>query len=201
MAEISEFFLFRQYSKALKQWFYDNCYLQRYPKDKNILVVYSTPERAFAKYMYPVLNGQLYRPLISFHLVSSSYTGGNNLGFVNEYKYNTTNNIVTVVRPLLVYKLEYKVTIHTILMSDADILVYQMLTSANKDEAGVVKVDGQWAEIVAENNTDETNLEPGEVQDRILRYGVDFTIRRAYLPKPTSELEAIKEVQVEINEL
>ena len=200
MAEISEFFLFRQYSKALKQWFYDNCYLQRYPKDQNILAIYSTPERAFTKYMYPVLNGQPYRPIISFHLVSNEYIGNeNNLGFANEYKYDQSSNVSTVVKPLLVYKLGYRATLYTVLMSDADVLIYQIYAAASPNKPTALRVDGQWAELEAGNYSDETNLEPGEAQDRILRYSIDFTIRRAYLPRPTGEIEGIKEVDVSTN--
>ena len=193
MPEIPEFFLFRQYSKAVKEWFIKHCFLSRYPEDSNVLVVYATPERAFMKYMYPALNGKQVRPLISFHLSGYEYlTNENNLGFVKEYKYNENNNITKIIPAPYVYRLNYAVNIYTLLMSDADILMYQILTQATHNKAFAEIIDGQWAEFEAINPRDDTNLEPGDMQDRVIRYGLDFIVRRAYLPRPIDEVQGIK---------
>jgi hypothetical protein len=193
MAEIAEHFLFRQYSQSAKQFFLDTCFLSRYPKELNTLVVYATPARAFSKYIYPVLNGDQFRPTISFSLSSAEYIQNENLlGFVDQQSFNSLTNKTKVVKPLLIYKLTYTVTIRTILMSDVDILTYQLLTSASKNRKYATKIDGQWAEFMITDPREETNLEPGDAQDRIIRRGYDLIVPRAYLPRTYLESGVIE---------
>jgi len=188
MPQLLEHYLFRLYSRAVKDWLINTCYLFRLSKEENVLVIYDTPGRAFAKYVYPLINGQQFRPTISFHLNGMAYgQNENNLGFVRDNKYNSTTQSWSQSKPALVYKLTYGVTIRTILASDMDILVYQLLTSASFNAKAASKVDGQWMEIHAGDPRDETNLEPGDAQDKIIRFGLDLTIPRAYLPRDYKE--------------
>ncbi len=197
MAYPNEFFLFRNYSTAVKAYLQNKCFLSRYPKDENVLIIYSTPARAFAKYVYPIVNGQQIQPIISFHLSSNQYAETENLlGFVSESSYNTTTQVSRVVPPLLVYKLTYTLTLRTVTMADMDILLYQILTTTSRNKKHWAIVDGQWMELGFSDVREETNLEPGEVQDRVIRYGIDLTVPRAYLPREYQEAGAIESWQL-----
>lgn len=201
MAEILEHFLFRKYSKALKEWINDNLYLSRYPKDQNLQTIYATPARAFAKYLYnPIVNGEHIRPTLSFYLAQPQYSVSENiLGYQTEKRVYTDTGVTKIIKPPLIYSLTYTVAIRTLLMSDMDILLYQLLTKAHKNKKAALIVDGQWMEIMAGDPRLETNLEPGDAQDRIVRYGLDITVPRAYLPREYSETGIIEEYDLTYN--
>jgi len=197
MAYPNEFYLFRNYSIAVKSYLQNKCFLSRYPNDENVLIMYSTPARAFSKYIYPIVNGQQIQPIISFHLSENQYGETENLlGFVQKSNYNSTTQITTTVPPLLIYKLTYTLTLRTISVSDMDVLLYQILTTTSKNKKHCAIVDGQWMELGFSGVREETNLEPGEVQDRVIRYGIDLTVPRAYLPREYEESGAIQSWQL-----
>lgn len=178
-----EYFMFRNYSIAVKKWLQQNTYLSTYPEDDNITVAYMTPERAFAKYIYPTINGATTSPNINFYLSSNEYAEGeNSLGFVREYRLFDENRKAKVVKPPLVYRLTYSCTIYTRNMPEMDVILYQILTKAHKNAKATFEVDGQWAEIMAGDPTNETELEPGERQNIVNRWSLDLTIPRAYVP-------------------
>lgn len=184
MPEKLEFNLFKQYSQVVKDFIIETCYLSRYSKDSNVLVAYETPARAFARYIFPVINGQQIRPVISFHLANMQYlTAENHLGFVGEYIYDSTLVKVKDVKAPLIYSLLYPLTLRAVLLSDMDIMLYQLMVKAHKNKKAYKAVDGQWAEIMVGDPINETNLEPGDAQDKIIRFRVDLTIPRAYLPQ------------------
>jgi len=195
-----EYYLFRNYSKAVKEWLQQTCFLSRYPKDENVLVIYSTPARAFAKYIYPILNGQQIKPTISFTLSGIEYAQGeNNLGFVKQYNYDSSNNKYQVVKPLLTYRLTYSVVLRTLLISDMDILLYQILTNATLNAKGVKNVQNQWVEIKASDPRNEINLEPGDAQGKIIRFGIDLIVPRAYLPRDYEYTKSIETYDIDLS--
>ena len=194
MATPNEFQLFRNYSKAVKDYLQNSCYLTRYPQDRNVLVMHSTPERAFSKYLYPIINSDQIQPIISFHLSGIQYAQNENLlGFVNKYNYLPNTRKVEVLPPLLIYKLTYSVTLRTITISDMDVLLYQILTTSSINRKYHTAVDGQWMELSSTEPRNEINLEPGDVQDRIIRYGTDLVVPRAYLPREYVEERSIQD--------
>ena len=161
MATPNEFQLFRNYSKAVKDYLQNSCYLTRYPQDRNVLVMHSTPERAFSKYLYPIINSDQIQPIISFHLSGIQYAQNENLlGFVNKYNYLPNTRKVEVLPPLLIYKLTYSVTLRTITISDMDVLLYQILTTSSINRKYHTAVDGQWMELSSTEPRNEINLEP-----------------------------------------
>ena len=193
-----EHFLFRNYSKAIKEWLTATAVLSRYPNDpsKNVQVAYMTPEKAYAKYLYPVVNGGNIAPMITFMLIQSTWAENENLlGFTNDIVHLNQTGKVRYVKPLLIYKLTYQISINTILQSDVDVLMYQIMSNASKNRKAAVAVDGQWAEIMASDPRNEIQLEPGDAQDKLIRYGMDLTIPRAYLPRDFVEYPQIIETQ------
>jgi hypothetical protein len=198
MAIPNEFFLFRKYTKAVKEYLQDKCYLSRYSKTENVLVMYETPARAYAKFLYPIQNGQQARPVVSFHLSNYQYTQNeNHLGFVNDYTYHSSSGNIRSAPPLLIYNLTYTLVLRTLLMSDMDILIYQIISTANKNKKHCNIIDGQWMELTSTDPRDETNLEPGDAEDRIIRFGMDMVVPRAYLPREVEEIEPVEQWQIE----
>lgn len=194
MSQPLEYFLFRPYSKAVKAWLNETTHLNRYPNDQNVLVIYATPARAFSRFIYPIENGQLAQPTISFFITAYPYaTGENNLGFVRRYAYDSATNTTRISKPPLVYKLTYNVVIRTVKMSDMDIILFQIINAGNFNARGVKNVDGQWMEVYATDPRNETNLEPGDAQDRIIRYGLDLVIPRAYIPREYEDITSIED--------
>lgn len=178
-----EYFLFRKYTKAVKTWLQNNVYLSTYSPDNNVTIAYMTPERAFAKYMYPVINGSTVSPNINFNLSGQEYIEGENiLGFVNEYKRFDDNKKARVMKAPLIYRLTYSCTIYTRNMPEMDVILYQILSKTHKNAKATMEVDGQWAEILSGDPTNETELEPGERQNIVNRWSLDLIIPRAYVP-------------------
>tara|TARA_Y100000310_G_C20634450_1_gene790429 strand:- start:1037 stop:1666 length:630 start_codon:yes stop_codon:yes gene_type:complete len=202
MAVPDSYFLFRKNSRAVKTYLQDNTYLTRYPKDSNVLVMYATPARAYSRFLYPIENGQQERPVVSFHLSGYQYLPNENLlGHELEYNYQSSNTVTEIVKPLLIYGLTYSVVIRTVLQSDMDILIYQILTTSSKNKKHWTTVEGQWMEIGSTEPRDEINLEPGDAQDRIIRFGLDLVVPRAYLPRDYVESGAIESWQLEYDVL
>ena len=187
-----EFFLFREYTRAVRDWLLENTHLSTYPKDENVTVAFMTPERAFAEYMYPVVNGESVSPNINFYLSSMEYLENeNHLGFVKEYKDFEDDNMKKELKAPLVYSLTYSCTIYTRNMPEMDVLLYQILSKTSMNRKAVIFVDGQWGEIRASDPTNDTSLEPGERQDILHRWSLDLTIPRAYLPMEYREVSKI----------
>jgi hypothetical protein len=200
MAEKLEFFLFRNYSVAIKTWLSQTVALSRYPTAQNVQVYYMTPEKAFSKYLAPVVNGENVAPVITFMLMNPQYgETENSLGFASDVVTYQNTGVVRYVKPLLVYKLLYQLSIHTILQSDMDIILYQIMSNASKNRKAAVTVDGQWAEIMSSDFRNEIVLEPGDAQDKILRYGLDLTIPRAYLPRDWTDYQSITNIELDEN--
>jgi len=203
-----EFFLFRNYTLAVRNWLRANTYLSTYPHNDNVTVAFMTPERAFAKFIYPTINGATTSPNINFYLSGIEYLEDqNHLGFVREYKNFNDNKMTKVLKAPLIYSLTFSCTVYTRNLPEMDVLIYQILSKAHKNAKAALKVDGQWAEIVAGNPTNETNLAPAEAQDIIHRWAIELTIPRAYLPLDFEESRTItggfefaQEFEDEINE-
>jgi len=199
MARPNEYFLFRLYSIAVKNWLLDNVYLSSYPSDNNVTVAYTTPDRAWAKYIYPTINGATTSPNINFHLTGYEYIQGENiLGFVRDHVTVPNNdNKVRQLKAPLIYRLTYSATIYTRTQSEMDVILYQLLSQAHKNAKATFEVDGQWCELMASDPRDETNLEPGDAQDIIQRFGIDLVIPRAYLPLDYADIDRIRETDLE----
>lgn len=181
MAKPSEFTLFLQYGKEVKKYLKNNLYLDRYPEDENVNVFYASPPRAFVKFIVPVINGSTINPVVTFYLAGMEYAQGENLlGFVKET--SVSGNTYTEQFAPLIFKLTYKVNIFTSNEIDADILQYQALAKAPVNRPHAFGIDGQWGTLTAANPSNDTDIQPGEVQDKVSKRSLDLVIPRAYLP-------------------
>lgn len=184
MPSLVEHFLFKQQGIAVKNFLKEKLWLNKYPTDSNVGVYYSTPEKAFAKLVAPIINGQVLYPTVSFVLMSMEMAPNQTpTGFYKKYTQSddTTNVFEEQLHPL-VYTLNYRATMWTALQSDMDILLFQAMTSAPMNRKFSTVVDGQWMEIEVKPPQVESALDPGDVKDVSFRYGFDITIPRAYLP-------------------
>ena len=183
MAKPTEYTLFIEYGRKVKKFLKDSLYLSKYGDGAdNVNVEYASPPRAFAKFLVPVINGSNLNPTVAFYLSNIEFLENENLlGFVSE-KVRVSDTAFKYIPPPLIYKLTYKVTIMVATETDGDILQYELLSKAKKRRPHAFTVDGQWATCYAENASNDTNIEPGEIQDKVSRRSLDLVIPRAYLP-------------------
>ena len=184
MSSLVEHFLFKEQSIAVKKFLIKSLWLNRYPKETNVSIFYSTPERAFAKLIAPTINGQQLYPTVSFVLtgieMASNQTPG---GYFNKYiPSEGSSSVFEEHKHPLVYQLTYRVTVWTSKQSDMDVLLYQAITAAPFNRKYSTIVDGQWMEIETKSPQSESVLDPGDARDVSFRYGFDINIPRAYLP-------------------
>ncbi len=59
-----------------------------------------------------------------------------------------------------------------------------------------VKKPGQWFPMLMESVNDTSSLEPGEAGDRLVRYDVNITCDRAYLPIGGFEYKTVQELEI-----
>lgn len=178
----NEHFLFMDYSLKVRDFLRDNLYLSSYPEDKNVGVYYSTPARAYAKFLVPVINGDTLYPKVTFRLTGYERTQGQSPNGYFKLTKTIGDDEYQEIRHPLVYSLTYRVTFWAAQQADMDILTYQAITAAPFERKYPITVDGQWGEICTQNFSDEGSMDPGEAQDISYRNGFDITINRAYLP-------------------
>lgn len=189
--------LFKNYSLALVEWLREHCYLDTLAPNNNIDVVFSSIDRAWVNRVMDIANGQNTSGNINVAPPTFEYLQNENvLGFVRQTRKTSTH--AEIVKAPLAYKLTFRITIFTRLQSEMDTILYQILSKAHKHAKGVMVVDGQWAQVYAQDPTNESNLEPGDIQDRIVRFGIDIVIPRAYLPLDYEEAELISGVSVDL---
>lgn len=194
-ANTLEHYLFRNYSIGVKEWLQNNVYLHKYPKDNNVKVIYGTPERAWAEYIYPTLNGNSTTPILNFYLTDMEYKDSENfLGFAR--KYEEIDGKYVKMPPPLIYKLTYSLTFFARTQAELDIIFYQIMSKAHRNRKSAIIVDNQWAEILATDQTYETNMEPPSSEDVIRRGSLKIEIDRAYIPQEVEEYDTIKAVDV-----
>ena len=199
-----EFPLFYDYTQMLLEWFRKTLGVSRYGKDK-IYIQYMTPDRAFAKFISPTVNGQPNMPVVTFNLGSMEYLPSENPGaWIRERKWDYKDGRHKDKAPLLVYRLVYNVNLYTSKSDTADNILFQVLSSAPKNRKAVEIVNNHWAEFQCTDPRNETNLEPGEYQDKIIRFGFDILIPRAYIPRsvPASfPARPIKSISTEVENI
>jgi len=178
-----EHFLFKDYTSGIKKFLEKTCYLNKLAHDQNVVVFVIQPEKAFVKFLIPIINGTNLNPTITFsYSPTIEYLDGQNiLGFVKQRK--VKDSFVRYTKPELIYSLIYTVNIFTKTKTQADVLLYQILNEASRNAKSAFKIDGQWVEIEAINPRDETNILPAEASDVSFQHSVDLKIPRAYLPR------------------
>ena len=113
MGKPVDYSLFKNYSIGIREWLERNCYVSNLPENNNVNVVYSSIDRAWINRVMDIANGQNTSPNINFHLTGYEYLENENiLGFVVESHLNS-NGKFNIVKPPLVYSLNYRLTLFT----------------------------------------------------------------------------------------
>lgn len=193
MPNLYESHLFRDYTKAVKDFVQSSVYLSRFPKENNWQVFFETLDQGYANRIIPIINGHNTGP--------NGFLQMNEPQFIEEeaiggyfFKLNKNENgDYDAEVPPLVYRLEYTLTFFTSTRVDMDIVNYQLLTKAPKTRKFPVIVNENWCEIYVHSPVDETNLEPEEAKTKIRRGSLKITIPRAFLNYPVQR-EGIPEI-------
>jgi len=193
MPNLYEYHLFRDYTKAIKEFCQNSVYLSRFPNDNNWQVFFETLDQAYAKRIIPMINGKNISPNGIISLDSTEYIDNENLGGFyselikgNDLKYDS-------IRNPLIYRLEYTLTFFTSIRADADIINYQLLTKAPKNRKHTEIINENWCEIYVHSPTNETALEPEEAKSKVHRNSLKITIPRAFINYPIQR-EGISEI-------
>lgn len=183
MPNLNEFYLFREYTAAVKKFCKDTVYLSRFPAEQNWEVYFETIDQAYAKRIIPMINGK--NPGPNGILELDDFTENTNEA-MNGYHYGmvkTGTKYNAEISPL-VYTINYTLTFFTSTRADADIILYQLLTAAPKTRKYCTTVNNNWCEIFVYNPSDDTALEIEEAKAKIHRFSVKLTIPRAYINYP-----------------
>lgn len=193
-----QYYLYKEYARAIKSMLSKIIYLKRFDREKQPKIIYSTPRRAWATHVVPLVNGGAETPIISFYLngVEPVETTG---GFVSwkEEDPNDENKILRTYSPI-VTRLTFTTTIWANTMDDMDTMLSQIMIYCSNPKLWASKVDGAWCEIEASNYTIEDEMDPGDAKDKVLRRGVTLTVRRAYIPRESWTVNKINDINVTI---
>lgn len=200
MSKTLEYPLFRNYTLAVKKFLEQTCYLEKLPDESNVAVYPIQPEKAFTKFIIPVINGSNLNPTITFNISPQMQylDNENNLGFVKQRI--VKNSFVRYKEPELVYELIYNINVFTKTKTQADVLLYQVMNASNRNKKAVLRIENQFVELEATNPRDETDLMPGEAADILFKHAFDLRIPRAYLPRPYEDFDiaAGAELNIEV---
>jgi hypothetical protein len=197
---IPQYNLFKEYCSAMKDFLTSAIYLDRFERNNNVRIYYSTPARAWAKYVQPIINGFPNTPVITFYLSANEFKTSEIMGgFVNMYENHPTDpdKLLSTYSPTI-WKLEFTATYWSALISDMDKMMYQSLMYTMPPKLWAGKIDDKiWYEIGCNGNIGfEDELEPGETKDKLIRRGLTFYVPRAYLPRESLEVNKIKEFHI-----
>lgn len=192
MANNLEFYMFKNYTAAVKEALIKILNLSQYPPEQNVKVLFATPVRTYAKVIVPMLNGSNLNPTTSFYLASSPPAPGQTPGGYFTKFIQSGQSTFEQIRHPLPFQLTYRVTIWTNLQAEMDILIWQLNNAMPKNRKYHCAVDGQWCEMSIGEALRENDLEPGESKDSApIRYGMDLIIPRAYIPLDYIEYKGI----------
>lgn len=175
--------LFKEYTEEIRKFLRETCYFEGIVEDKNVSVFHTTPPRAFVNIIAPLINRKQFRPIMTFNLASAEMLRAElGLGFVKKYEINKEKNYIRQSRHPIPFKLSYQVAFWAETKTQADILTTQLYLAGNPNRKWVSKARGHYIEVHVENIENQTNLEPGPVQDVSFRYGGTLVVSKALLP-------------------
>ena len=192
MANYLEFNLFKQYTVAVKQFLIKTLWLKEYSEENNVQAFFALPTRTFAKKIVPMLNGGNLNPTASFYLSKYDFNKNESPGGYFRKSVRIGSDKFQELRHPLPYTLTFRLTLWTNLHAEMDVLIWQLYNAASFNRPFATHIDGQWCQMYIGDPVKENDVEPGDQGDQSpLRYGVDITIPRAYLPLDYNEYTGI----------
>ena len=191
---------------------------------RSLNVVYANFERSVATIAQPLRNGTIDTPGVSFFINDFQYkiekSRPRENYYTRKYKDNNSGAIIGVaaVPPLQEYELHYTVNIWAVYQQEMDILLYQIMSEFAPEKYFWIgesaygfgydknRMDrenhGQWAHALMETASNASELEPGDAQDRTIRYEISFTIDNAFIPLPFDDNQSmISALNIEMENL
>jgi len=170
---------------------------------QRINVFFADMEKAISLIANPLRNGQFDTPGIAYYISNYQYSVEKSRPRENYYvkrtKDNNTGNIRrgNMVPPLQEYQVNYTINIWARYKQELDMMQYQILSEFapqkwlwipgaiyDEKESRGKEHQGQWAHCLMDTAQDVSDLEPGDAQERTLRFEIGFTVTNAYIPLP-----------------
>lgn len=199
--EPPQYYLFKEYSRAVKEFLTEVVYLSRFDRDHQPNIYYSTPSRAWATYVQPIINGFAETPVCTFYLSGAEPKQSEIMGWGHDriQDPNNEDKYVYSFAPSI-WKLNFKTTIWTKTINDMDVILSQIFLYSQTPKLWACMVDGAWCEIGVDSFSIDDDMEPGESKDKIIRRGLNTYVRRAYLPRESFDIPKINEINLALQD-
>ena len=198
-----QYYLFKEYARAVKSFLEQVLYLKRFSRDDQPNIFYSTPRKAWAKHIQPIVNGFSETPICTFYLNNMAPKQGETMGgwvFVKEDHPDTPDDDYRYSWAPSIWRLDFKTTLWAKTMADMDTMLSQILIYTQSPKLWSCMVDGAWCEIGTESVAIEDEMEPGDAKDKVVRRSLNTYVRRAYLPRESFDYPKIKEINVTLED-
>lgn len=187
---------YRTYNEAMKQWL--SCIREPRPEVENrdIPVVYATPERAFASLISPRVEGQPDIPIISFVMTGVSWDADRFSNIFTPWDRTLVDGKWRLQSKPMPWNLSYNVSVWTKFAVTLDYVGYTLL-SRFTPKSYIKPFGFPVSEVSFTGHSDTSALEPGQ-DDRLLRHDYQFEIK-AWMPMPYREVGQIGNVFIAID--
>lgn len=169
-------------------------------EDDKVIVMYATPQIAFAKYKEEIKNGSKSGPLVTFYLSACEIRTDCQMGGYHSLTlYRDEEDYL--IRAPVICRLKYTVTINCIKEEQADILQTQVLLSTPMNRPYWSKINGQFVTVYSEDVQNLSSVDVGDQKDKFSRRQITLVIDRAYLQHPYKALnkQSQKEICISLN--
>jgi hypothetical protein len=185
----------RGYNQAMKDWL-TGINLGLPETEKDIPVIMSTPQRAFAAIVRPLAESQVDIPAISFTMTGLSPEASRSKPAFLQAQRIKIGDKWQIHHRAQAWMINYNVTVWTQHMDDLDYVSYALLSRFTPKS--YVNVSGIASELTFIGHSDNSELEPGADKDRVLRHDYQFKID-AWMQMPYNEVGSVKQIWMIMN--
>lgn len=190
---------FRAYNLGMKEWL--SWINEGRPETQGsfIPVIFATPERAFADFVRPRVEGQVDLPVISFALTAINFDQARFKPSYLPFNRRKIGDKWQLIPRSMPWDINYNVTVWSRFYETLDIVSYALLSRFTPKS--YLYANGAASEISFQGHSDSSTLEPGADQDRVLRHDYQFKVN-GWMPMPYKEVGSIRDIIIWItNEL
>jgi len=192
-----------RYHKEVASFLKGYCVLPDLEKEKNVKVIYASPNSAYVKYIVPMLNGQSETPILTFLLESEEMTQD----IAPFMRANTItsrdsngNLVLNKIKHPIIKSLRYTCNLFTNTKTQADLLLTRMELECNSFLPFNIKVNNKNSQLYMKDvkNDSQINISVGE--KRVETSSFTIEIPRAYISQTevVSNADEIKEIKAYI---
>lgn len=188
------------YHKEIKDFLSNYAVLSDLEKEKNVKVVYSSPSNAFVKHITPLINGQTEKPVLTYVLESEEMI--DNVGpFMNPVSfYFTESRTKAEMKHPIIKELNYTCNLFTKTMTQADAILTRLEMECNTFRPYIIKVNNKTSDIYLSEIKNNTNINVGAGENRLIFYSFNIKVPRAYISpvEVTNNIPIVDEVKTYI---